>query len=662
MILLSLVLAAAATYWYYRKTVPDTGRRLRLTLAGLRFLTLFLALLLLLNPVLSWLRHFSHKPVVLVLNDVSASMDEKLGTTTKGETIRSLLPALQEKCEKRGYEVKTVSFADGLDDKSKQTTQLFKTLAELRKNNEMEHTEAVVLLSDGWLKDDDFSALNATEVPFYPVQGKIPANRTDLEVRRVVTNRTAFRGEQAPVSVEVSASEYKGGATAQLLIDGKPAESRPVDFSKESFQNIMFEPTFPAQGLHMLEARIESGTDEANRDNNRYPTAIQVMADKTGVLILADRLDWDAKFVKDALITDPKRAVKVCRYDNGTLWDGRNAIPLNQALTPQTVTVVLVNNGNLNLSSSLTEALRLFVDNGGGILVIGQPISGPVFPAIRSNITRTFNGTFRFTPEASNYDTFRLTDAEVRNIPPIDYSYVMPTAQAKILARADNAQQSPLILYQEYGKGKCMVFAGTGLWKWQLEEGSRYRQMMSDLAMWLGTRSGNRFVALTDKNGYLLGEEPVVRLSAFDERMNPIPDLSAHIIVRDAAGKAVFDDFLTKDGDEYKIRVSGLKSGRYRFELADTRADRKTNGEFVVSDLSAESRDRGINLPLLSLIAHATGGSLLSDGNSLPLPEVKPVREERRLEYPLYRKWWVISLFLAAFCSEIYLRKRAGLA
>jgi hypothetical protein len=670
MIIIAFLLAAVGAGWYYRRTIPAVEPRERRLLAGLRFLTLFIALALLLNPFLNWVRHQVFRPSVIILQDVSASMDEALAGRSKSDRFNEILPALKKQYADLGYDVKIVSFADGLDVTNRQTTQLQRTLGDLAKDHGLERASAAILLSDGWFKDDDFSDLDAVQLPIDAVALNLPSVRYDLELHRVVTNRTAYRGEQTPVAVEAAAVDYTGKASVQLLIDGKAVETRILDFATEPFQQALFEPVFPTLGLHLIEARTIpdnpgfSPDDEPNRDNNRLTSAVQVLADKTGVLVLTDNLNWDTRAIKDALIHDPKRSIQVLRADGPTLYDGRNPVDLTAAVTSLTVVIALFNSGALNLTPAWREQITHFTDNGGGLWIMGRPVVGleSLAPASRSNVQREFTGTIRFTPEADAYDTFRLNDRDVDQIPPVDYDYVNPSAQARILARIDNPQLSPFILYQEYGRGKCLQIAGSGLWRWGQQEGGRWPQMIGDIVSWLGSRSKDRFSALTDKNGYLLGDNVAVRLSAYDERMNPISDLAAEISVQDASGREVFHDFLARDEETYRISIPHLPAGSYRFNVFDKRSGLKTDGSFAISDLAAESRDRGVNLPLLTLVAHATGGKLLSPGEAPSLPEVKPIREDRRVEYPLYRKWWLIALFLIAFCLEIFLRKRRGLA
>jgi len=58
-----------------------------------------------------------------------------------------------------------------------------------------------------------------------------------------------------------------------------------------------------------------------------------------------------------------------------------------------------------------------------------------------------------------------------------------------------------------------------------------------------------------------------------------------------------------------------------------------------------------------------TNGKLLyaSSVNSFqPLPAVIETQISRR-EIALYKKWYILSLFILAFCVELYLRRRWGL-
>jgi hypothetical protein len=88
-----------------------------------------------------------------------------------------------------------------------------------------------------------------------------------------------------------------------------------------------------------------------------------------------------------------------------------------------------------------------------------------------------------------------------------------------------------------------------------------------------------------------------------------------------------------------------------------------TKGRFELSDSSLEKRDFGYNLPLLSWLANETNGKLLFQSNLNAFSPLPAQAEElvSRKEIALYKKWYFLSLFILAFCLELYFRRRWGL-
>jgi hypothetical protein len=83
----------------------------------------------------------------------------------------------------------------------------------------------------------------------------------------------------------------------------------------------------------------------------------------------------------------------------------------------------------------------------------------------------------------------------------------------------------------------------------------------------------------------------------------------------------------------------------------------------VLSESSLENRDFAYNLPLLTWIASQSNGKLIWDKDAESINIVPAFKETRisRREVALYKKWYILSLFILAFCIELYLRRRWGL-
>jgi hypothetical protein len=73
--------------------------------------------------------------------------------------------------------------------------------------------------------------------------------------------------------------------------------------------------------------------------------------------------------------------------------------------------------------------------------------------------------------------------------------------------------------------------------------------------------------------------------------------------------------------------------------------------EESISD-NLEARDLGYNLPLLSWVSQQTGGRFSNADEVMTYKPVKATAQARieNKEIPLYKKWYLISLFIIVFC------------
>jgi hypothetical protein len=104
-----------------------------------------------------------------------------------------------------------------------------------------------------------------------------------------------------------------------------------------------------------------------------------------------------------------------------------------------------------------------------------------------------------------------------------------------------------------------------------------------------------------------------------------------------------------------------LGPGTYTVRVQDGELQDSTS--FAVLSQSPEVRDTGINQALLRYVSDITGGKVIGteDLSELTLPTAQSINMQREHRIPLYRKWYIITLFLLSFCVELYLRKRWGL-
>ncbi|MGC9362229.1 MAG: hypothetical protein ACP5F3_04795, partial [Candidatus Syntrophosphaera sp.] len=405
------------------------------------------------------------------------------------------------------------------------------------------------------------------------------------------------------------------------------------------------------------------GINERSQNNNVYPGAIDVLSDKQSIVVLSDTPAWDNKFIVDAIAENSRWEVRHFRVQGNTITSGEE--PVTNLPAENLAAIVLINNGSLSLAGKALDFVTANHARGAGVLFQGLPVPelGAILPLRRSNIASSYEGFIKLTPAAASYPMLSFAGSGIQEIPPLDYYYVTASNTAEVLATIDNPQNSPAIAIQGRGAGKALSMAFLNLWKWQLQgESGGYKELLSNCVTWLANTAGSGYDPIYNTS-YFLGEEINLRLRAQDDIRSLRLDLNPELRVLDSEGKEVFRDFMAQSEGEYSASLSLDEPGQYSFEITDKVSGETSSGRFNVAESSGEERDLDYNLPLLSWLASDTRGKLIHPSS---VDEFRPVpardRELRqRLDIPIYRKWWVLALFILAFCLELFFRRRWGL-
>lgn len=659
-VVIALIALAVAAYLYHR-TEPPLSKGRRALLAALRAITLAIALLLLISPILYFIRHSEIPQRILILEDVSASMDLKTGDTAKSALLDPAGDILRKKFATAGYEVSRHEFANGVS-KDRGTTLLSPALRYLADKYDFSKVRGIVLLSDGWARDENLDQALQLGSPFFAVADTAISPSADIAVTSVRNNRHAYRGEPFLISAEIASNNYSGAATARLMLAGRQIAAQTVALKAGETTRVDFTQRFNAVGFYPFSVEVLApGARERSTGNNLHPGAVEVLADKEKIVVLSDKPAWDNKFILDSIGENSRWQAAHYLFRDGKVWAGEKAVAAISEQTP--AAVIVVNNGALPSDPLLISYLNAIHRKGAGILWQGLPLPelASILPLRRSNISSPYQGFLKFLPAAANYPMLDADPQEQANIPPLDYYYVTLAPAAEAVAVMDNAQNSPAIAVSGSSRVICMAFLN--LWKWQLQSaGSTYRRIFQDSLTWLANRAGAGYNAIYN-NSLFLGEEAVIRLRADDDIRRARLDLNPRIKVLNAENKEVFADFMPRDGEEYSLGFTPEKAGEYRFQIMENGSKELVSGRFSVAESSIEDRDFDFNLPLLSWLANDTGGKLLS------LQSVKdfapmPAQTEKlslRDEIPIYRKWYLLALFIASFCVELFFRRRWGL-
>ncbi|MCB5271589.1 MAG: hypothetical protein LHW56_07070 [Candidatus Cloacimonetes bacterium] len=656
--LLAILISAA----FYYRTQPELSKGKRALLFALRGITLFILLLILLSPIFYYIRQQQESGQVLFLKDTSLSMDLKRDNKSKKDLLKAPLQILKEKYAAAGYETLEHNFANGLKG-SPDNSLLIKSLSKLSQTLDFSRVQAIVLASDGWLRDEDFSLIPRLGVPIIALADSSRFLVPDLELKSVETNRYAYRNEAAIIRAKVQSANYSGPAEVQLYLGPNRLATQKVDLEEGLIQTVDFSHRFAQTGFFNFRVEITPLKQETRLSNNQMPGAIEVLADKELIVTFSDAPAWDNKFIQDAVATNPRWQSASYQIRDGNVWQGEKIAKLDSK--DRAAVIVIVNNGNLRLHSTATEYISSNLSRGAGLLYQGLPIEqlAEYLPLQKSNISAPYQGFVQISPGASLYAMLNALSAEITKLPPLDYYYVTPTAGAEILASMNNPQKSPAIAIKHSGKSRTLAFSFLNLWRWQLQSpDGNYQKMMVNILTWLSNKALGSYSAIY-QSSYMQGEKVIIRLRAEDDIRGSDLDKNPLITIFDPDGKEITRDFMVREGDEYSFNAELSKTGNYRFEIREPDSQQKSSGSFAISETVAEERDFDFNLPLLSYLASESRGRLLNLSQVQDYKPLPPTLRERisRNEIAFYKKWYIISLFILSFCLELFFRRRWGL-
>lgn len=708
-VVIGIVAAAFATAWWsYRRTSPPVSNGRRWTLIVLRTIGIGLLLLLILEPILSYVGIRVEQPSVVIAVDESASMRLPGLDSMRSHEVASVVSMLREAFgnDRAGW----IGFADStyplLFPLQGDTLRSDRVATRLdlpfeRVGDSLRHgnVRAVVLLTDGRPTAGSSPLYVAEEVglPVYVVGFGDSSNPRDLSVQSILTNDITYVGNEIPVEVRVRSSGATNVAsTVTLRANGAIVAKRTVSLPAGDNEEIVsFTYRATQEGIVRLRADVGFVAGELTEKNNARSTFVKVRPDKRKYLLIAGGPGADVAFIRRHLERDRAVTVKtLIGRGDGTFIEGGATASVFGGVEA----VILVDFPTATTSDADLRLIRdalgtrdvplLFVAGNrldpGKLKVlesllpvtVGSPRSGEM------EITAHLEGPGRLSPVTAVPNIDRWDD-----LPPIYRSETVfaPRPEATSLVTggiAGTSVREPLIVARSLGRNRTVAVLGYGIFRWELLAGgikapgpdsvpSVLDGFVSNSLRWLAAADNDRRLrVLAEKPAYGTDETIRIVAQAYDESYDPLSDARVSASVEGPNGKET-------------VTLAPLGSGRYLATLG-----RRAPGEysvlgtasvggqvigrdasaFSVGDLGPEFAEPAMNVELLRALAARTGGvfktsreaaSIVADIERNAGFEPRSIEESH--DTPLWHVPWILAAALAAFALEWFIRKRSGL-
>jgi uncharacterized membrane protein len=626
-------------------------------------------LLLLWQPAITVAELAPQQNVIAVVLDDSRSM----ATADSGKLTREaaaqaalaggVLAGLQKKFQVRLYRLDSrVAPVTAMTDvqPTAAATHINDGLKQLLRDTSDLPVGAVVLLSDGSENSadgtgdvalDTIRALRNRRLPVHTVGfGQVEAGH-DVEINDVKVASRTMADSRIPATISFHQRGYPEGKAVLAIRDGsKTLESREVTLAADGatqVETVFFSPG-PA-GVKSLQFSLGLFPGEENVDNNALTRLVDVTDNKRRVLYVEGEPRWEYKFIRRA--EDDDKVVQVASMlrttENKVYRQGisdpaelANGFPVRPEDLFRYQGIILGSVEAGYFTPLQQELLREFVDRrGGGLLFLGGRFAlgdggwggsslVDLLPTYLPNSRTTFHrepATVELTAAGSDSPITRLMDDPAKNVERwrkltylMDYQDAgTPKPGATILAQMNvGGRKLPLLVTQNYGRGRTAVMATSGTWRWQMAQplgDPAHDLFWQQLLRWLVSDTPGQ-VTVTAANQNLM-DDGHIELSATvrDKEYLPAPDarVTAHLIGPD--GLSAFVDMAPAADDPGVFRASWTaeKPGSY---LAEVTAQKGTDDlgsdtlPFARTDGVAENFHRTQNRELLQKLATETGG------------------------------------------------------
>ena len=723
--MLAAVVVGAAGFlaWMTRRRRREAAANLTgVRLAAIWLLQTALAslvLVLLWQPALLVATLKPQQNIVAVVVDDSRSMAiQENGATRREQAVRvlnsGLLEALRQKFQVRlhrlGERLERIDKPDQLS-ASARATRIGANLKQVAAEAAGLPIGAVVLLSDGadntgGIDLETLAEIRRQRIPVHTVGFGRERFARDVEISDVQVAARALADSRLSAQATLRQRGYAGTqARLTLREGGKVLATRQITLKADGVEQsepLVFDAG-PA-GAKNLELRIETLPGEENANNNAVSRLVNVEAAKPRVLYMEGEPRWEFKFIRRAL--DEERNLQLASIlrttQNKIYRQGIDSAKELEEGFPSKVEdlfgfqgIVLGSVEAGYFTAAQLELIRQFVDRrGGGLLLLAGRAALAEGGWARSPLADLLpvtlpdrKGTFRREPAnaeltAAGRESLicRLEENPERNaerwkkLPYLaNYQDIgTPKPGAVVLAEFLPTSKSrfPLLVTQNYGRGRTAVFATAGSWRWQMlqDVSDRTHEMFwRQLLRWLADSPG-RLASSTPRP--VLTDETRVQLQAQvrDRTYLPMPDARVQARITGPEGLAETAE-LTPDPrapGAYSAEWAAQKPGSYMAEIVATRGNEEVGRDVLMfrrEDGVAENFRAEQNRELLQKLSSETGGQYYRPGDWKKLGEEIAYSEAGITVREAKELWNMPAVFMLALAlrgAEWLLRRKWG--
>lgn len=649
-------------YYFWRS---EFSKKEAWLLASFRFLLLFLLAVFLLRP--QWVKRESYalKPILLWLEDQSASMTFH-SDSLLWDSMQTSLSLSKEKLAEK-YQVQTYGFAETLDRDSVQNNSYTNIQGAIAQAKDLYYSEplgAMVLISDG-IYNQGFSPIdvNSQNLPIFSIAYGNSEQQRDLGIADLRYNKKVSLGRSLSVELDLKAQNALGSQFGIQLSDenGLVISERNFNVNQEDwFESLLLEIPCEKEGMQVYEVQIMATETDANPSNNQASIAFKVQKEAQKVVVYSKGLHPDVKAIRSAIAQDLNYELEYTRQISDKTLDEAQ--------------IIVAFDWDASLVAEIANRKI------PSLLLAGAKSDLKSLEKLDLGLGWTNELEEQFAePQNSGLFPWPQTEQELwGDWPPLEgiYGSVEKPNWAEVVFSkriVDLATEEIIALSGERDGHRLGIIGGRGIWRWRMYD---YRQHKNTQAFdnffrnwmdYLNAQERERALEIEFASNIYEGESSQVIGKLFDPsgKMLNTPDLALELSNKQGEK---YDYRFSREANFYRLKLDGLKAGFYEFKASCSlgNQDYRREGRIWVQENTLEQQDLKARRSLLRTLAENSGGQYFElqesqnlDQAILSLNQAQELRE-RKIKSDLLSKWKLFFVALVLLSLEWFLRKYWG--
>lgn len=622
------------------------------------FLVSFIAFLLL-NPFVKSMKKTYEKPIVVIAQDVSASIEKY--------AIHDELFDLQHELEENGFEVFSYNFAnqvkEGIISEYIGNVTNYSNLID-RVNSKFinRNVAGIVLASDGLYNTGTNPLYKNSYFPFYVLALGDTVTRRDVAISKVLNNDFVIQGNTFPV--EISLSSFKcinENISIKLFHQNKLQEKRDIYINEDNkLSKVNFQIKSHDIGMQKYSIKISNLKDEITYKNNEADFYIEVIDESTKVLLLLGNVHPDVSAFKSSIeknINYDIDAVHIDDFDHNfspyqlVVLSGLHSVDVDK-LKDFDIPTLVFSRGDIMNYKSLFPSVSFSSESDQKQGYISK---NPIFS--RFSFSDNTQQLFNLAPPLNIYSN-RLNILSNEN--------VISSYQEE-----GSGIDYPVIFLDELESKKTIAVLAEGFWRIKLydykinQNNYAFDEFFNKITkLLILSRSKSRFRVESPKK-LLEHEDLLFKAEIYDEIYEPVSNEKIDLEIKTEDGE-VFTFVFSEDKERYFLNLGVFEPGNYYWKARIRDSDLIKTGGFVIAKSELEYVSIEANHIVLHQLSRMLEGGFFFKDQIRGLIDVlqlnsSTILHNREKKHGIIDIPWILVILLSFVGFEWVVRRYNGL-